>query len=258
MDKKLLATALKAGRAANEILHKGFGKAVVTTEKHSGIVHDLVTKYDYAAQKAILKIITGAFPEHSLLSEEGVSVVTGSPYQWIIDPLDGTTNFSRGIPYFSSSIGLSYKDKLVLGVIAVPATGELFFASKGQGAFRNNKKIQVSKTKTLPQSLIGISMLRSTEARKMGNKAFQAVIHAPAKPRIFGSVATDLARVSMGAIDGIIFNHMNPWDIAAGIVLVTEAGGKVSGIGPQPFSLSAKQMVASNKPLHNKLVKLVS
>lgn len=254
MDKKLLATAIKAGKAASEILSRGFGKTIVTKEKNSGIVFDVVTKYDLAAQKAILKVITSAFPDHSILSEEGINVVTGSPYQWIIDPLDGTSNFSRGIPHFSTSIGLAYKDKLIVGVIGVPATNELFYASLGGGTFRNNKKVKVSGTSGLPQSLIAISMLRSTEARKLGNKTFQAVLNAPAKPRIYGSVATDLARVSMGALDGTIFNHMNPWDIAAGIVLIREAGGKVSGVGKQPFSLSSKQMVASNKAVHNKLL----
>jgi len=257
MDKKLLATAIKAGKAASKILSVGFGKAVTTTEKHSGVIFDVVTKYDYAAQRAILKIITNAFPDHCLLSEEGISVVTKSPYQWIIDPLDGTSNFSRGLPHFSTSIGLSYKDKLIIGVIGIPATGELFYASKGNGTFRNNKKIKVSQTKNLSQALIGVSFSRSAAALKLGNQAFQAVINAPAKPRIYGSIATDLARVSMGALDGAIFNHMNPWDIAAGIVLITEAGGKVSGVGKKPFSLSPTQMVASNKFLHNKLLKII-
>ncbi len=256
MDKKLLTTALKAGKAASEILARGFGKQITIKEKNSGVIADVVTKYDLAAQKAILKIITGSFPDHSLLAEEGVSVLKPSDYQWIVDPLDGTTNFSRGIPYFSTSIGLAYKNKLVLGVISVPATRELFYAVKGQGAFRNNKKIKVSENKKLPKALIGVSMTRSKEALKLGQKAFLAVTNAPAKPRIYGSIATDLARVSMGALDGAIFNHMNPWDIAAGIVLVTEAGGKVSGVGEVPFSLSATQMVASNKPLHNQLLKL--
>lgn len=257
MDKKLIATAIKAGKAASEILSRGFGKEVSTIEKHSGVISDMVTKYDYAAQKAILKIITKEFPEHSLLSEEGISLVQKSPYQWIVDPLDGTSNFSRGIPHFSSSIGLSYKNKLVLGVIAVPATQELFYAAKGHGTFRNNKKVKVSKTNMLPKALIGVSMTRSAEALRIGNKAFQAVVKAPAKPRIYGSIATDLARVSMGALDGAIFNHMNPWDIAAGIVLVTEAGGKVSGVGKVPFSMNSKQLIASNKVLHNKLLKLI-
>jgi myo-inositol-1(or 4)-monophosphatase len=258
MDKKLLTTAIKAGRAASEILKRGFGKEMATTEKYSGVIADMVTKYDYAAQKAILKIITNAFPDHSLMSEEGISVVTKSPYQWIIDPLDGTSNFSRGIPHFATSIGLAYKDKLILGVVGIPPTGELFYASKGHGTFRNNRRVKVSQTKDLSQALIGVSMARSAAALKLGTKTFQAVTRAPAKPRIYGGLAADLARVSMGALDGIIFNHLNPWDIAAGIVLVTEAGGKVSGAEGKPFSLSAIQMVASNKILHNKLRKIIS
>lgn len=257
MDKKLLATAIKAGKAASEILARGFGKEIESIYKSSGINGDVVTKYDLAAQKTILKIITDQFPDHSLLAEEGMNHITGSPYQWIVDPLDGTGNFSRGLPHFSSSIGLAYKDKLILGVIAIPATGELFYATKGQGAFRNNKKIRVSNSADLHRSMVTVCFIRSKLGSKMGLKAFNNLVNAPAKARVTGSVAADLAKLSMGSLDGVVFNHMNPWDIAAGIVLVTEAGGRVSGAGGKPFSLTATQIVASNKLLHNKILRIV-
>jgi myo-inositol-1(or 4)-monophosphatase len=258
MDKKLLATAIKAGKAATEILRRGFGKEIETISKNSEVTGDLVTKYDYAAQKAILKIITKQFPDHSLLAEEGISVATKSPYQWVIDPLDGTSNFSRAIPHFGTSIGLAYKGKLVAGVVGMPATNEFFYASLGHGTFRNNKKIKVSQTDNIHRATIGIAMIRSASGLKTATKTFQAVINAPAKPRMFASAAADLARVAMGSLDGVIFNNLNPWDIAAGLILVTEAGGKVSSPDGKPFSLYANQMVASNKILHKKMVGLVS
>jgi myo-inositol-1(or 4)-monophosphatase len=257
MDKKLITTAVKAGKKASEILAKGFGKEVAYIYKESGINGDVVTKYDLAAQKAILKIITDQFPDHSLLAEEGMNRVTTSPYQWIIDPLDGTGNFSRGIAHFSSSIGLAYKNKLILGVIAIPAMNELFVAAKGQGAYRNNKRIHVSKANDLRKSMVTVCFIRSGEGSQKGLTTFTKLVKAPTKVRVTGSVAADLARLAMGANDAVVFNHMNPWDIAAGTILVQEAGGKVSGIGGKPFSFDNKQMIASNKGLHNKLLKLI-
>lgn len=249
---KFLKIAMLAAKKSAAMLQSGFREEIKTTDKNSaGLVSDWVTKYDYAAQKIILQIITRAFPTHSLLSEEGISITKNSPYQWIIDPLDGTTNFSRGIANFSSSIALSHRGKIILGVITLPAQKETCWAAAGQGTFLNGKRVRVSKTKNLRSSLIGVSMLRSRAALEIGAKTFQKLLSVPIKPRIFGSIAADLARVASGQLDAVVFNHSMPWDIAAGILLVKEAGGKVTGRdGKATISLKKIQLVASNGHLH--------
>src|SRR3989344_6158096 len=179
---KFLKIALAAAGRAGKILQAGFNKEIKVTEKGQLAVADRVNKYDYWAQKQILKIITRAFPSHSLLSEEGVSIERKSDYQWIIDPLDGTNNFSRGIPNFSCSIALSCKKKLILGVICLPAQKETYWAVAGRGAFLNGKRVRVSKGKRLQSALVGISMLRSREALAVGAKTFKKLLSIPIKP----------------------------------------------------------------------------
>lgn len=257
MMDKYLKVALLAARKACEVLQDGFLKSAKVKDKKSGIIADWVTKYDYLAQKHILEIITTHFPAHNLLSEEGINIGKGSDLQWVIDPLDGTTNFSRGIPNFSSSIALIKKDQILLGVIALPVQNEIYWAMTGQGAFLNRKPIAVSKTKKLLSALVGVAMLRSKPAIALGTKTLKKLMTVPIKPRVFGSIATDLARVASGKLDAVVFNHTKPWDIAAGILLVREAGGKVTHLRGKKFTLEAEQMIASNKYLHKTLLKIL-
>ncbi len=255
--KKELKVAIAAAKEASEVLNQGFTQTIRITKNKSGVIANLVTQYDYKAQEVILKHITNNFPEHAILSEEGVDKRSHSPFQWIIDPLDGTTNFSRKIPNFGVSIALQHNSELVLGVIAIPSQNEIYYATKGNGAFLNGKKISVSESKKLPSAMISVSMDRSKEALKLGTKTFNKLTLAPTKPRVTGSLVTDLARVAAGNLDGTIFNNLYPWDFAAGVVLIREAGGSVTKVDGSRFDLYGKQYIASNKNLHKQLQKLL-
>ena len=168
-----LKVALKAAEEASKLLRQGFQEAEKEVkDKKTGHVADYVTKFDYAVQKAILDIITRHFPSHSLLSEEDRPIPNNSTYQWIIDPLDGTTNFSRGIPNFATSIALAHKKEVVLGVIALPYEKEIYWATKNNPTRLNGKRIRVSQAQKLRSALVGISMLRSVEAMQLGTKTF--------------------------------------------------------------------------------------
>ncbi len=246
-----LKTALQAAKAASKILNEGFVKGAVAKDKNTSETGDWITEYDYKAQSAIVKIIAKQFPSHSILSEEGIDEDRRSDYKWIIDPLDGTTNFSHGFPNFATAIALEYKNKPFIGVIALPSQNQIFWAVKNQGAFLNGKPIHISDTAQTNKALIGISMARSANALKLGNNTFNKITLAPAKPRVYGSIAADLARVALGQLDATVCNHLFPWDYLAGILLVTEAGGKVTWVKEKT------QFVASNKFLHTKLVSIL-
>ncbi|MBL8029814.1 MAG: inositol monophosphatase [Candidatus Doudnabacteria bacterium] len=255
---KLLKTAIEAADAASKILLEGFIKGTTATDKKTSDTGDWITEYDYKAQNVILKIISKNFPTHSLLSEEGVDEKRNSPYRWIIDPLDGTTNFSRGVPIFATSIGLEKDGKLFLGAVGLPAQKQIYYAQKDKGAFLNKKKISVSSVSEVSKSTVGISMARTKEALKAGGDIFTKVILAPAKPRVYGSIAADLARVASGQLDASVVNFLNPWDMAAGFLLIQEAGGSISRLDGKNFSWQGKQFLASNKLLHPKLKKLLA
>lgn len=246
-----LKTAIQAAKAASKILNSGFVKGVKATDKNTSETGDWVTEYDYKAQAEILKIISKKFPSHNILSEEGVDENRNSDYKWIIDPLDGTTNFSHGFPNFASAIALEYKNKPFIGVIALPSQNKILWAQKNKGAFLNGKKISVSSTNKTAKALVGISMARSKEALNLGNQTFNKITLAPAKPRVYGSIAADLARVAMGQLDATVCNHLYPWDYLAGMLLVSEAGGKVTWVK------NKVQFVASNKLLHKNLVSIL-
>lgn len=253
---QFLKVALMAGTAAAKILQKGFKNNLKSkiTDKHSGIIPDYVTKYDYQAQKQILRIIATHFPNHSLLAEEGVSIAKKSEYEWIVDPLDGTNNFSKGIPLFATTLALAKRGQILVGVTIFPSQNEIYRAAHRRGAYLNDKKIKVSQTKKSRGALVGLSMLRSKEALELGVATFRKLMNIPVKPRIFGSIASDLARVAAGKLDAAVFNHTKPWDIAAGIILVKEAGGKISHLGNEKSPLYAEQILASNRNLHRFLL----
>ncbi|KKW29404.1 MAG: hypothetical protein A3K06_00495 [Candidatus Doudnabacteria bacterium RIFCSPHIGHO2_01_52_17] len=252
---KHLKIALRAARAANKILRAGFATNFKTKAKPGEIVANSFTKYDLLAQKAILKILNSAFPSHSYLAEEGVNLVKQSDYQWIVDPLDGTTNFSRGLPYFSSSIALAHKGKVVLGVVALPLQNEFYWAVAKHGTFMNGRRVRVSKVSNLKAAAVDVSTIRSSrETMKKFAETLDRLASVPTIIRVNGSVATDLARVAGGKEDASIFHNMNAWDIAAGTLLVTEAGGKITVRDPKN---PQTQVVASNRAIHGALLKLL-
>ncbi|OGR85532.1 MAG: hypothetical protein A2901_03305 [Elusimicrobia bacterium RIFCSPLOWO2_01_FULL_54_10] len=257
MNPKLKFTLFTCLKAGGKIIKNGYGKTH-SIRKKSAV--SLVTETDMAADRAIRKIILKAFPDHGLLTEEQDAVKSRSPYRWIIDPLDGTTNFAHNIPFFCVSIGLEYQGEIVIGGIYNPVLSELFFAEKGKGAFLNGKRIHVSKTGSLIDSLLvtGFPYDRQKKA-KYYLKFVQAFMQKCRGVRRLGAAAIDLAYVACGRFEGYWEFNLKPWDMAAGSLIVAEAGGRVTNFrgGRVNVSLPA-QTLASNPNIHKKLVKVLS
>lgn len=216
---------------------------------------NLVTEADKASENLIVKAIKKNFPNHCVLSEEGGDCgLKPSPYRWIIDPIDGTTNFAHSFPFFAISIGLEIEGELSVGVIYAPMLKELFSAAKGEGAFLNGKKINVSTTPSIDKALLttGFNSDRITSNIPI----FQKILPEVRGIRRAGSAAMDLAYIAAGRLDGYWELALYPWDIAAGILLIQEAGGKVTSIdgGKMVFHEGKTiNMLATNKKIHREL-----
>jgi len=227
----MLTIALRAGRKAAELIERAFERIdLLTIETKSR--NDFVTEVDKAAEKEIIYHLRKAYPDHSILGEEGGSLPGSNPdYQWIIDPLDGTTNFIHGLPHFSISIACVYKGQLEHAVIIDPINREEFTASRGRGAMLNDRRIRVSTRRNLDGALIGTGFPFSGYA--LENiipylACVQEIAGQTAGIRRCGSAALDLAYIAAGRFDAFWEMNLNKWDIAAGILLVKEAGGLVS------------------------------
>jgi len=241
-------TAVKAALAAGKILKKEFGKKVWVKVKSK---IDVVTKADKDADKAIVSIISKKYPEHKIVSEESKHSKK-SDYVWYIDPLDGTANFSSGIPFFSTSICLAYKGEIILGVVYDPLRNELFSAEKGKGAFVNGKRIRVSKESNLERAMIGAD-LGHVERNKTLSKLIKAddIVRGQ---RILGSAALGLCYTACGRLNAYMAGHVFNWDIGAGTLIAGEAGGKVSDFKGKEWKLGEQTVFASNKTIHKKLL----
>jgi myo-inositol-1(or 4)-monophosphatase len=228
-----LQAAEDAGRLQLELLEKGFD-----VESKSSVV-DMVTEADKKSEALIVKYITSHFPDHDILGEEGASRVSTSPWRWIIDPLDGTTNYVHHHPVFCVSIALAWKDEPVLGIVNVPRLGDLYSAVRGEGACRNGKPLAVSTRCSLDEALLasGVPYDRA-ESRENNISYITALTPRVRGLRRLGAAAYDLCLVAEGVYDGYFELKLWPWDLAAGTVLVREAGGVVrswphiSGKGP--------------------------
>jgi myo-inositol-1(or 4)-monophosphatase len=215
---------------------------------------DLVTEADRASEKLIVSRIKAQWPSHDIMGEEGTRHDAGGEYKWYVDPLDGTTNFAHGFPVFCVSMGLEYKGELILGVIYDPTRDELFSAEKGSGAYLNGERMNVSKTKQLCESLVGTGF-PSYKRHKNPNIYFYHTITLRSHgARRAGSAALDLANVASGRLDGFWEFNLNPWDTAAGVVLVREAGGVVTRFDGSPFRLDSREVLGSNGIIHQELM----
>ena len=215
---------------------------------------DLVTDADMASERLLTKAITTAYPRHALLTEEGGKL--GNPdseYLWVIDPLDGTTNFAHRLPYFSVSIALLKNGRPIIGVVYNPIADEMFAAELGRGAWLNDSQIKVSQTADLKSSLLctGFPYNMHQPNNNIENYA-KLVVQTQGVLRL-GSAALDLCYVACGRLDGFWEMHLNPWDIAAGALIVQEAGGTVSGISRIEFDLTTGEILASNGLIHQAL-----
>ena len=215
---------------------------------------DLVTAADRASEALIRERIQQQFPGHDVLGEEQGLNDQGSDYRWYVDPLDGTTNFAHGFPVFCVSMGLDYKGSRVAGVIFDPTRDELFAAEQGSGAYLNQQRIHVSKTASLAECLLATGF-PSHKRHKNPNIFFyhQITLHTHGVRRA-GSAALDLCCVACGRFDGFWEFNLNPWDTAAGVLIVQEAGGMVTDFKGGPFQLHGRETVASNGLVHPALL----
>ena len=252
-----LSVCEEAARAAGKILVKMLG---TTNIRHKKNPRDLVTEADVAAQKIIESIVIGAFPDHRFLGEEGnpnpLSQSASSEFCWIVDPLDGTTNFVHGVPSFGPSIALTQGTNVLCGVFYNPMTDEFFSAAQGQGAFLNGRRMQTSSWQTLGESLVAVSFPSTIQKNSPDLVAFMKTSSMCQSFRRSGSTALNLSYVAAGRFDSTWAYACHPWDIAAGIVLVKEAGGVVTKPDGSPIAFSEPSPVCAtaNETLHRQLM----
>jgi myo-inositol-1(or 4)-monophosphatase len=217
---------------------------------------DLVTAADRASEKLILERMRVRWPDHDIVGEEGGRVETGADYRWYVDPLDGTTNFAHGYPVFCVSLGLTYRGQRKAGVLYDPTRDELFAAERGKGAYLNGQRIEVSKTARVGEGLLATGF-PSHKRHKNPNIFFYHMVTLRSHGvRRAGSAALDLACVACGRFDGFWEFNLNPWDTCAGLLLVEEAGGKVSGFHGERCEITNRDVVASNGVIHAEVLQL--
>ena len=245
------ATALLAAEEAAKVLKKYYGKKEFVKIKSN---KSLVGAADIEANKAIIKVIKKNFPEHSILSEESPFEDNKSDYKWVLDPIDGTHNFLHEIPIFGTSIALEYKNEVVLGILNFPALGFMAVAEKGKGAFVNGKRIKVSKKNNLEHSFILFEF--SYANRKEKTSFLEKLIHETIDVRNFGSAIYHLLLVACGKADGFVIMSTHEWDVAAGFLLVEEAGGKITDLNGKKYKLNGHKFIISNRRIGDKLLAL--
>lgn len=248
-----LDIATEAAMAAGTILRSHFGKLKSIEKK--GASGNLVTEADHAAEAKVLEVIRRHFPDHAILAEEGGKL--GNPesdYLWAIDPLDGTTNYAHRYPVFAVSIGLMVNNIPQVGVVYDPMRQELFQAAKGMGAWCDRQPMQVSTTESLQESLLVTGFAYDRRQRSDNNYAeFCQLTDITHGVRRGGSASIDLAYVASGRLDGYWERGLSPWDLAAGIVLIEEAGGKVTAYDESPFEMASGRILATNGLIHREL-----
>jgi myo-inositol-1(or 4)-monophosphatase len=242
---------------AGNRLRKQYGR-VKRIRYKSGAVTNLVTNVDQDVERFIKLQIRKHYPEDSILAEESEIEKADSPQRWIIDPLDGTTNFAHGLSLFCVSIGVEWNGEVVAGGICDPIHEELFFAMKGKGATLNGKKIRVSKTKKLERALIVTGFPYDIHAHPENSLPyFNAMIQRAQGVRRLGSAALDLAYLAMSRFDGFFEVFLSPWDTAAGSLLLQESGGVITDFSGRPYSIYRRELAASNGLIHDEMIQIL-
>lgn len=250
-------TGIRAAYRAGRILNEYFGDTFQVTKK--GLI-DLVTDADVAAEQAIVATIAEVFPDHAILAEEsGASGGNGND-RWIVDPLDGTTNFAHKLPIFAVSIAYARNDEIEMGLVFHPTNGELFTAIRGEGAQLNDAPIGVSATETMRDSLLvtGFPYTINSGDTEMPMARFARCLKAAQGIRRLGSAALDLCYVACGRFDGFWEENLKPWDTAAGMLIAAEAGGRVTDFGDRPYGIDDKQILATNGLIHRQMLDLLT
>jgi len=238
-------------REAGALLMEYFDKHIKIEYKGDA---DLVTAADRKSEALIRERIRAQWPDHDVLGEEEGLRDTGSEYRWYVDPLDGTTNFAHGYPVFCVSMALEHKSEMIAGLCFDPTRNEMFTAEKGKGAFLNGAPIHVSKIAKLSESLVATGFPSHKRHKNPNIYFYHQITLRTHGVRRAGSAALDLCSVACGRFDGFWEFNLNPWDTAAGVLMVEEAGGQVSDFSGAPFQLNSRETVASNGILHEALV----
>ncbi|MEQ1682544.1 MAG: inositol monophosphatase family protein [Burkholderiaceae bacterium] len=256
----MLNTAIKAARSAGGIINRA-SLDLDLLKVNTKSPNDFVTEVDHKAEAIIIETLLGAYPGHGILAEESGRThgAKDSEFVWIIDPLDGTTNFIHGYPVYSVSIALAFRGQVQQAVVYDPTRNDLYYASKGRGAFLNDKRLRVSKRIRLADCLIGTGFpFRKGDNFKRYMQMFEVVMQSCAGLRRPGSAALDLCYVAAGYTDGFFETGLSPWDIAAGSLMVTEAGGLIGNFTGEADYLYQREVMAGNPKVYAQLVPLLS
>jgi myo-inositol-1(or 4)-monophosphatase len=262
-SKSFTAVAINTASKAGEWIQSKLGDYNSLHTKSA--MNDLVTEVDKGAETMIRNLIQTHFPKHGILGEESVepgpdasrqalAKLSGAEYLWIVDPLDGTTNFVHGFPFFAVSIALAYKGEVIVGVVYNPVHNELFVAEKGKGAYVRGRRLRVSAEAKLSDSLVATGFPPDKDHAAVNMRGLQALSGKVRNIRVNGSAALHMAYVAAGRLSGFWEVGLNPWDIAAGSLLISESGGMVTDPLGQPYNLNVRNVVASNGLIHQQFI----
>src|SRR5581483_3549840 len=246
-----LETAADIAREAGALLANYFERRVAFELKGE---YDLITEADRASEALVLERLRAHFPTHSIVAEESGGHEGSSSYRWYVDPLDGTTNFAHGFPMFNVSIALEHENQLIAGVIFDPTRNELFAAERGSGAYLNNRRIRVSKAAKVEEALVATGFPSRKRHLNVNVHFFYQLAMSTHGVRRGGSAALDLAYVASGRLDAFWEFGLHPWDMAAGILLIEEAGGRCSDMHGGPVNLRGPHLLGDNGTLHNAML----
>lgn len=253
----MLNIAVRAARSAGNIITRSLNQldTLTVTEKSA---NDYVSEVDHRAEQEIIRAVRKAYPDHAILAEESGATAGSDEVQWIIDPLDGTTNFLHGFPQFAVSIGIKVRGRLEHGVVFDPVKDEVFTATRGDGAQINGRRLRVTRRTSLQGALLGTGIpYRADQDLERYLKTLKALLPGSAGIRRAGSAALDLAYVAAGRLDGFWEFGLNPWDIAAGIVLVQEAGGFVTDFAGNHDYLESGDLVCGGSKVHSAMLQAI-
>ncbi|GMR25094.1 MAG: inositol monophosphatase family protein [Ignavibacteria bacterium] len=248
---------IEISKRAGELIKEGFGKSLEVNYKTNEI--NLVTQIDKASEKLIIDFIKNKFPSHSILAEEGGGVNNDSEYLWVVDPLDGTTNFTHGLPIFAVSIGVQKNNKTIAGVVFDVMRDVIYSAELGSGAFANSIKLNVTNTEKLNHSLLVTGFpYNIAENPDHAFERFVALTKKSRGVRRLGSAAIDFCYLASGVFDGFWEVNLQPWDICAGKLIVEEAGGLVTDFEGKHIDIYSKKILCTNNNLHNKIIDVMN
>lgn len=251
----MLETAIKAAKLSGEKLEYYFETILEKEEKED---KSFVTKADTEADEIIISLIKENHPGHQILTEENGLIGEKSEFTWVIDPLDGTLNFTRGIPIFSTSIAVLQNDIPVIAVVYNPITNSLYCAEKGKGATWNGEKMSVSDIASLDSSIVSMGRARDSENKSRTLEIYNKFYHQLKSQRVLGSAALELAWVASGRLEGFISVGLKGWDCFGGVLLIEEAGGKLTDFSGKPWGSTCSHFVASNGKVHEGLLGIIN